>query len=506
MGRMSIELLTPQEMGEADRRAIAAGPFDGYGLMLNAGQAVASQVLGRFPAAGHVHILCGPGNNGGDGYVVASILAQSGVAVSVWAEGKPRKGSDAECAAAACPLQVEPLSDFVADGDVLVIDALYGAGLTRPVDGAAKVAIDRVTAAGLPVIAIDLPSGISGDSGKVLGAAFDAVLTVTFCRKKPGHLLLPGRQYCGEVHVADIGIGDDIVQELASKTLENLPSYWSELLPRLLQDTHKYRRGHVGVFSGGPAATGAARLSALAAARAGAGAVTMLSPASALEVNAAHLTSIILRKTESMEDVAEFLRERKPQALVFGPGLGAHPKVGRFLLELLAEAGKAGAPTGMVVDADGLSSASLQAENFFAAIRRPGSPALVLTPHHGEFGRLFPQIAASDTSKLDMARQAAAAAKAVVVYKGPDTVIAAPDGRAAINSNGTPLLATAGSGDVLSGIIAALLAQGMPAFEAACAGVWIHAEAANTFGPGLIAEDLPLALLPVLRGLQGSIG
>lgn len=505
MGRMSIELLTPQEMAEADRRAIAAGPFDGYGLMLNAGRAVAALVLERFPGARHVDVLCGPGNNGGDGYVVASLLTESGVPVSLWVEGKPRPGSDAEKAAAACSLKPKPLGDLLTNPGSLVIDALYGAGLMRPLSGAAQAAIQRVEAAGVPVVAIDLPSGISGESGKVLGAAFKAVLTVTFCRKKPGHLLLPGREYCGEVHVADIGIGDDIVSGIAAKTAENLPELWLSQLPRPSLDTHKYRRGHVGVFSGGPASTGAARLAALAAARSGAGAVTMLSPANALEINAAHLTSIILRKTEAMDDVIEFLHERKPQALVFGPGLGPREKVGGFLLDLLAQISDSGL-TGVVIDADGLTSLAKQPKALFAAARQAGAPYLVLTPHHGEFSRLFPECAGNaELSKLDMARQAAERANAIIVYKGPDTVIAAPDGRAAINSNGTPLLATAGSGDVLSGIIAALLAQGMPPFEAASAGVWMHAEAANGFGPGLIAEDLPLALLPVLRRLQGKM-
>jgi hydroxyethylthiazole kinase-like uncharacterized protein yjeF len=501
---MPIELLTSAEMAEADRRAIAAGPFDGYGLMRNAGRAVARLVLERFPQAAHADILCGPGNNGGDGYLVASILADSGMPVSLWNDGKPRQGSDAERAAADCSIEPKPLAAYRPTKGTVIIDALYGAGLTRPLSGAAARAAAISADSGSQVLSIDLPSGLSGDGRDLGGPAFRADLTVTFVRKKPGHLLLAGRMRCGELVVADIGVEDTVVQSLDVRTFENLPELWRNKLPHPSLDAHKYSRGHVGVFSGGPASTGAARLAAMAAARAGAGAVTLLSPASAIEVNAAHMTSIVLRKTDGLDDTLDFLRERKPKALVFGPGLGPHEKVGRFLLDLLDGCGGIdGRPSAIVIDADGLTSLAKQAEAFLVAARQPGAPQLILTPHHGEFARLFPAIAGDTAqSKLERAREAARLANAIVVYKGPDTVIAAPDGHAAINTNGTPLLATAGSGDVLSGIIAGLVSQGMDAFEAACAGVWFHAEAARGFGPGLIAEDLPLALLPVLRQLD----
>ena len=393
-----------------------------------------------------------------------------------------------------------PLADFAPATGWLVVDALFGAGLARPLDGVYAEAVARLDAAGARVVAVDLPSGVSGLSGAVLGAAPHAEVTATFFRKKPGHLLHPGRTYCGETIVVDIGIRDDVLPSLGSTCVENHPANWRRVLPSPANDTHKYARGNVGVFSGGPAATGAARLAAMAAARAGAGAVTLLSPDNALAVNAAHLTSIILKKAGSMDDVAEFLAARKPGALVFGPGLGTHAKVGAFALDLIAAA--AGLVGAIVFDADGLTVQAERRDEFFERARSAGAPTLVLTPHEGEFRRLFPDLASrAELSKLDRARQAAAMANAVVIYKGPDTVIAAPDGRAAINSNGTPLLATAGSGDVLAGICAGLMAQRMPPFEAACAAVWMHADAASRFGPGLIAEDLPLALAPVLRDL-----
>ena len=495
-------LLTPNEMAEADRLTIESGRFSGYALMQRAGAAVAAVILERFPAASHVDVLCGPGNNGGDGYVIASLLEQSGVDVRLWRSQAPKAGTDAALAADACALPARPLSEFHAEPGTLVVDALFGAGLSKPLEGDYARVAEGVAAVRVPVVAVDLPSGVSGESGAAMGPAIKADATVTFFRKKPGHLLYPGRGLCGETIVADIGIMPDVLSAIQPTCFENVPDLWIEKFPVPDADLHKYSRGHVGVFSGGPASTGAARLSAMAAARAGAGAVTVLSQANALAVNAMHLTSIILRKTDSLDDVQEFLADRKPGALVFGPGLGTHNKVGDFGLQMIANA--AGIVSGIVCDADAITVFSRIAEEFFAAARTDGAPAIVITPHEGEFGRLFPDLTAGEIpSKVARARAAAKRANATIVYKGPDTVIAAPDGRTAINGNGTPLLATAGSGDVLSGIIAAMLAQRMPAFEAASAAVWLHAEAAQHFGPGLIAEDLPLALLPVLRDLFG---
>ncbi len=499
---MTHELLTPEEMAKADRLTIEAGPFDGMGLMRRAGAAVAAVVLQRYPAASPVHVLCGPGNNGGDGYVVAKLLHEAGAEVSVWALGDPKVGTDAAIAAAECPVTAKPLAGFNPGAGSVIVDALFGAGLSKAIEGDAGAAIEKCAKAEVPVIAVDLPSGISGDSGKILGAAFRAEITVTFFRKKPGHLLYPGRELCGDTVVAEIGIRPGVLETIRPACFENTPALWDEHFPRPAAETHKYARGHVGVFSGGPSSTGAARLSARAAARAGAGAVTLLSPGNALQVNAAHLTSTILRKADSLEEIAEWLGERKPAALVFGPGLGLNDKVGDFALKLIAACG--GIVRHIVFDADALTHLSRRRDEFLSAFHTPDAPQFVLTPHEGEFARVFPELAGDKSlSKVDRARRAAVLAKATVILKGPDTVIASSDGRAAINANAAPWLATAGSGDVLAGIAAGLLSQGMPSFEAACAAVWLHAEAGSRFGPGLIAEDLPDLLPPLLRDAVG---
>ncbi len=496
----NFTLLSTAEMGQADRLAIAGGPFDGYGLMRNAGRAIAREVLARFPGAARVAVLCGPGNNGGDGYVVARLLAEDGVHVRVFASGDPREGTDAALAARDCPLSADPLSAFDPVGFDLVVDAIFGAGLAKPVAGPVADVIRAVQDSDILVVAVDLPSGVNGDSGAVMGVSLEAALTITFFRKKPGHLLFPGRRLCGETVVADIGIGAHVLKAIGPGTFENDPALWRAGLPRHDDDTHKYARGAVAVFSGGASATGAARLAATAAVRAGAGAVTVLSPPSAVLVNAAHLTSIMVRPVDGPDAAAAFLGEGKTAAAVIGPGFGVGAATRAQVLDLL-DKGAASGLRGVVLDADALTSFRADAGTLFTAIAASGLQ-VVMTPHEGEFRRLFAEVAADPAlSKLERARRAAAASGAVVVLKGPDTVIAAPDGRAAINTNGTPVLATAGSGDVLAGLTGGLLAQGMAGFDAARAAVWVHGAAGQRAGFGAMAEDIADAARAVMGGL-----
>lgn len=499
--RSGLALVTPEEMALIDRRAAARGPFDGFGLMRNAGAAVLDEILAAFADCVGVDVLCGPGNNGGDGYVVGRLLAERGVDTAMFALRAPPAGSDAARAVAACPVPAADLAAFTPRAGRLVVDGLFGAGLARPVDGLAGSVVERVNGADSRVLAIDLPSGVCGRSGAVLGTAFKADRTITFFRRKPGHLLYPGRALCGIVRLADIGIPGDLLDRDAPPLSENAPALWTDMLPEAAFTDHKYTRGHVAVLTGGVSSSGAARLAARGAARAGAGAVTLLSPSAALAVNAAHVTAIMLRRADTAEQIARFIEEKQPSAVVMGPGAG----VGHALREaVLAVLGKAGRSCTLVLDADAITSFADAAEALFAAIGGSGC-AVVLTPHAGEFSRLFPDLAGDErASKVERARSAARRSGASMVLKGADTVIAAPDGRAAINTNAPAHLATAGSGDVLAGLVAGLAAQDMPAFEAAAAAVWMHGEAGRIAGRGLLAEDLPETLPFIWKRLSGS--
>lgn len=494
----STELLTVEEMGRADALTIERGTA-GILLMENAGRAVADAIVARFPQ-GPVSVLCGPGNNGGDGFVVARLLAEWGWPVTLFLLG-PRdklKGDAAE-AADRWPGAVHPLGADAGKGASLVVDAIFGAGLSRDVDGLPADVIRRIGETATPVVAIDMPTGIDGNTGKARGAAFNAALTVTFFRAKPGHLLLPGRLHCGELLVRDIGIDGRVLDEIAPRSFVNDPPLWSSVFPRPRLDSHKYTRGHAVVVSGDAAHTGAARLAARGALRAGAGLVTLASPPSAMLVNAAHLTAIMLTPFEGADALTKILEDKRKNALLIGPGAGIGWETRDNVLAALLSG------AAMVLDADALTSFAEIPRDLFVAIKGYFAGPVVMTPHEGEFARLFPALAAGGADKLERARLAAAEAAAIVILKGPDTVIASPDGRAAVTRNAGPELATAGSGDVLGGIVLGLLAQGMPPFEAACAAVWLHGEAGDCFGPGLISEDLPEMLPAVLRDLLRHI-
>ncbi|MGR6465533.1 NAD(P)H-hydrate dehydratase [Rhizobium sp. PAMB 3182] len=477
-------LLTPDEMGQADRDAAASG-IDSYGFMERAGQAVAAAALRRHPGAGRFVVFCGPGNNGGDGYVAARALSESGCNIKVFHLGDPdRLKGDAAEARRRFGLGSEPLETYQLDSGDVIIDALFGAGLDRDVPAAVANLIETVNSAGMPVIAVDLPSGLCGRRGVPLGASFKAEITVTFMTRKPGHLLMPGRALCGEISVFDIGIPRRIIAAQDSRLAVNGPGLWQGDLPTPDSAAHKFTRGHLVVFSGGPTATGAARLSAQAGLVSGAGLVTVVTPPNAALVNAGALTAIMLKSIADADDLAGWLKDRRVTAAVIGPGFGVGEKARHFVRTLA----RTGIP--MVLDADGITSFQDAPEDLFDTFA--DKPVrLVLTPHEGEFRRLFPDLAADEQlSKVERALDAAKRANAVVLYKGADTVIADPVGHAVINDNAPPWLATAGSGDVLAGIIGGLMAQAVAPYQAAAAGAFRHGEAGNRAGRGLTAETL----------------
>ncbi|MEE8371878.1 MAG: NAD(P)H-hydrate dehydratase [Sphingomonadales bacterium] len=474
----------------ADALAMKAG-VSGSELMEAAGKGIAETLTEIMPAS-RVAVLAGPGNNGGDGFVAARYLVQAGFEVDVFLLGqrKALKG-DAKAAAEQWGGPLKPISGTGLDVYDCIMDALFGAGLARPLAGLAAAAVRAANQSDAFRLAVDIPSGISGDTGQEQGEAFDAHMTVTFFRKKLGHLLMPGLLRAGEVRVVQIGIPESVMKAMAGTVHENHPDHWWRELPTLGPAYHKYDRGHLAVVGGPLVMSGAARLAARAGLRAGAGLVTTIVPDDAVMAYVCHQTSVMTRPFSSEADFKKAVLEKKISGIVIGPGNGVGEETRdriHFLLDKKSP---------LVMDADALTSFEGEPQRLFEKLH----DRVVLTPHIGEFRRLWPELDPVG-ERLKAARQAAGEAGCIVLLKGPDTVIAAPDGQLIVNTNAPPSLATAGSGDVLAGILGGLMAAGMEAFAASAAAAWLHGEAANTLGPGLIAEDIVEAIPGALDSLQ----
>lgn len=487
--RDELALLSCAQMAEADAHAIEGG-VPGRELMERAGRAVALAAMERH-ARRPVLVLCGPGNNGGDGFVAARHLQAAGwpVRLALFGRVESLKG-DAAWAAGTWNGAIEPWSADQLDGAPLIVDAIFGAGLSRLVDGEIAAAIDVVNGRKLTVIAVDVPTGLHGDTGQVLGRAFEAETTVSFFRAKPGHYAVEGLRRCGRLRIADIGIPSSALASIEPRVWLNAPALWTHLLQRNDVADHKYARGHLTILAG-PHATGAARLAALAGRRVGAGLVTIAAFRSTLAALQAAEPGNLIVEADDGAMFAQLLGDERRNAILIGPGSGVADRTRSAVLAALA------ARRRVVLDADAITVFASEPDLLFNSIAGP----TLLTPHEGEFRRLFPDLGGK-SDKLGRVRRAAERSGATILLKGPDTVIATPDGRAVVNTHASPALATAGSGDVLAGLIGGLLAQGLTPFATAAAAAWLHGECARLFGrPGLIAEDLP-ALLP--QALQSS--
>ncbi|WP_227711846.1 NAD(P)H-hydrate dehydratase [Sneathiella sp. P13V-1] len=474
------ELFSVEQMYAADKAAMEGG-VPGLTLMENAGQSIVREIEARW-APEPVLVLCGPGNNGGDGYVIARALAEKDWPVRVVVFGDPEKlKGDALEMYRRYTGDIEALAgaDNLED-ELLIVDAIFGAGFKGDLPEPIRDLFDAISSQGSHVVAVDTPSGVQGTDGTASAGTLEADLTVTFFRPKTGHYLLPGRAYVGELVVTDIGIPEEVLDEIAIDVRQNNPADWFDLIPQPVLDGHKYSRGHLAVNGGGVSSTGAARISARAGLRAGAGAVTVVTPPSALMVYATALEAVMVKSIDSEDDFESWIADRRIGAVIIGPGNGVNDRTRSFVLKALAS------NADVILDADAITVFQEDPDTLFNAIWEKANGTVVLTPHEAEFARLFDV----EGSALERCREAAAKSGAIVLLKGATTVIAAPDGRATLNTNAPPYLATAGSGDALAGIIGGQVIGAEHPFAAVCAAVWIHSEAGAVVGQGLVAEDI----------------
>lgn len=487
-------VLSAADTAVCDAYAVESGVAS-FSLMQTAGSRLAEAILqrwGRRPAL----IACGPGNNGGDGYICAARLLAAGWPVTVAAMGDPEQlKGDARKAYLAWdgPVQSVEHADPSAFG--LIVDALFGAGLDRPLTGAVAEFCQRVNASPGIVVAVDLPSGQKGDAAEADGPVIAADLTMTFHTAKPAHLLEPAASVCGERVVVDIGIPDGWESRATLVALRNSPALWADQLPVTGTQSHKHQRGRLLVFTGDASSTGAGRLAGEAGSRAGAGLVTLASPVDAVPVNAAHSTAVMVRPWAGGHESEAIAQACRADVAVIGPGAGIGAGTKQAVESLLTARARA------VLDADALTSYENDLPELLDSLR----PDDVLTPHVGEFRRIFPGVLEASAHKLEAACEAAHLAGCTVLLKGPDTIIAAPGRTAVINRHASPVLATAGSGDVLAGVIGGLMAQGMGGFDAACGAAWLHGDAGQRIGTGLTAERLLEAIGPARNALDARL-
>lgn len=490
-----LEILTSAQMKHSEQIAKQSG-VDAFSLMKAAGKAVADEILARFSSS-PVLVLCGPGNNGGDGFVVASLLKKKKWPVTL-ACAVPLYDLQGEAARAA-DLWKGPVLSFenldLPEGGI-VVDAVFGTGLSRPIEGDIAEVLETLQQSDCTVIAVDVPSGLDADTGQCQGCTPQADATITFFRKKLGHVLMPGMDACGEIVVADIGIPESSLPKLGPFVHENGPENgWGEWVSDKPRNSHKYDYGHV-LILGGRQMTGAACLAGKSALRVGAGLCTIAAYPDSAAVYRSYCPSLIVEHLDELARFKEHLKDPRRNAVVIGPGAGFEnpPALKKAVFDTLAAEPR----RFCVLDADALTVFADDVRTFYKAL----GPHCILTPHEGEFARIFPDLSGS---KIERAKAAAVRTKSVIVLKGPDTVVAMPDGTCVVNVTGNGWLATAGAGDVLAGMIAGFAARSSleDLFDAVCAAIWCHGKAGENLGAGLISADLadqiPLVLKNILN-------
>ena len=497
-----INLFTSKEVKNLDELSVKHGVSLSK-LMENAGNASFQVIVDRIiPDLSNfnnrITVLCGPGNNGGDGFVIAKKLIEKNFDVKVCSPFN--KNSFNSTALEKLEISnfdlLEVSQDLFKNSD-LIIDALFGIGLNRDIDKKLIDLIDLINKEKNYVVSIDIPSGLVTDTGEKKPTSINADHTITFQSPKPCHFLLPGKINTGELSVVDIGVPEQIFEGVkkSSNIFLNTSDLWKNYFPWPKEYDHKYSRGHLLVQSGDQFSTGASRLASLSALRIGAGVVTLASSDEAALINASHLTSVMVKNISNISNFINFAKNRKVTSLLIGPGCGVTDYTKKLSLNVI----ELGLP--VVLDADALSVFKNDPDELFSSIKKYND-RVILTPHEGEFNRIFKD---RKGSKLSAASDAAKLSGATIIYKGNDTVISNPDGLLAISDKSSPFLATAGSGDILAGICAGLLSQGMNSFFAACAGQWFHKKIGEIPRPGMIADDMPAIIENFLPSALGEI-
>ena len=497
-----INILTSKQTKNLDILSIKNG-VSLSNLMENAGEAsfdiIINQIIPNILNFNNkITILCGPGNNGGDGFVIAKKLCQKNFDVTVCSPfDKHKFNPTVKTKLKSCTFDIVNPSQKLFKRADLIIDALFGVGLNRDINKELSYLIKLVNKEKKFVVSIDIASGLDSDTGEERPISINADHTISFQTPKPCHYLLPGKIKTGKLSIVQIGIPKKVFNNIKnlSKIYLNTMDLWKSHFPRPNEYDHKYSRGHLLVQSGDKFSTGASRLASLSALRVGAGIVTLASTDESAMINAAHLTSVMVKNINTKKDFIDFYNKRKVNAFLIGPGCG----LTKYTKELSLVAIKTGLP--VVLDADSISVFEDEPNELFSAIKKYNKN-VILTPHEGEFKRIFKN---SIGSKISKASKASRESSAIIIYKGNDTIISSPNSHLAISDKTSPFLATAGSGDILAGICAGLLSQGMDAFMAACAGQWFHKKIGEISGPGMIADDMPGFIETFLPNILGEI-